>query len=716
MFVSQGSGGSMMVSLRTPEVTKQRLRPGTVRRILPYAKPYRWALIALLLVTVVDSLIIVAVPLLLKEIIDRGILHHDTRVITVVAIIVAALAVLDGGVQYTQTYFSARIGQGLSYDLRMQVFDHVQRQPIAFFTRAQTGSLVSRLNTDVVGAQQAITQVLTVVVSSVLTLVLVLAEMFYLSWQISLAALALIPFFVIPGRVVGRKLQQYSREQMQLNAEMGAAMHERFNVAGAILAKLYGRPRDETRLFGQGAGRVRDVGVTWAVYGRLFMIIMTLLASLITALVYGLGGALTVSGAFGIGTLVALAALLGRLYAPITQLSNVQSNAVTAAVCFDRLFEVLELKPLVAEQPGAAALRPPEDGAAPEIAFDRVSFRYPAANEVSLASLESVALPVAERATTTDLVLSDVTFRAPSGKLTALVGPSGAGKTTITHLVSRLYDPTSGTVRVAADDVRDVTLESVHDTIGVVTQDAHMFHDTIRANLAYARPGATEDELIDACRAAQIWDLIASLPAGLDTVVGDRGYRLSGGEKQRVAIARLLLKAPSVVVLDEATAHLDSESEAAVQAALKTALTGRTSLVIAHRLSTIREADQILVIDDGQVKQSGTHEELLASGGLYADLYRIQFARQETGAGNGHEPGSTQDGAVERVTVLQPGDPGYPADGPGGRLVVKQAGDAAGSPADGAAQRVMVKEAGQPGQAPAADDPDQGGIKIFRRK
>jgi ATP-binding cassette subfamily B protein len=686
----------MMVSLRTPEVTKQRIKPDTVRRILPYAKPYRWALTVLMLVTVVDSLIIVAVPLLLKEIIDQGILHHDTLVIAVVAIIVAALALLDAAAQYGETYFSARVGQGLSYDLRMQVFDHVQRQPIAFFTRAQTGSLVSRLNTDVVGAQQAITQVLTVVVSSVLTLLLVLAEMFYLSWQISVVALAMVPFFVIPGRVVGRKLQRYSREQMQLNAEMGAAMHERFNVAGAILAKLYGRPRDETRAFGERAGQVRDVGVAWAVYGRVFMIIMTLLASLITALVYGLGGSLTVIGTFGIGTLVALAALLGRLYAPITQLSNMQSNTVTAVVCFDRLFEVLDLKPLVAERPDAAALAQPEHGAAPEIEFDQVSFRYPSANEVSLASLESVALPAAERASTTDGVLFDVTFRAPSGKLTALVGPSGAGKTTITHLVSRLYDPGSGTVRIGGTDLRDVTLESVHGTVGVVTQDAHMFHDTIRANLAYARPGATEEELIEACRAAQIWDLIASLPDGLDTVAGDRGYRLSGGEKQRVAIARLLLKAPSVVVLDEATAHLDSESEAAVQQALRTALTGRTSLIIAHRLSTIREADQILVIDQGRVKESGTHEELLAAGGLYAELYRIQFARQETGQGNGHEPETALDGAGERVMVLQPGDPGYPADGPGGRL--------------------MVKQAGEGGQAPAAADPDQGGIKIFRRK
>jgi ATP-binding cassette, subfamily B, bacterial len=689
MYLSQGSGGSMMVSVRTPEVTKQRLRPGTIRKILPYAKPYRRALTLLMLVTVVDSLIIVAVPLLLKEVIDKGILPHNVRVIAVIAIVVAALALLDALVQFSQTSFSARIGQGLSYDLRMRVFDHVQRQPIAFFTRAQTGSLVSRLNTDVVGAQQAITQVLTVVVSSVLTLFLVLAEMFYLSWLVSVVALAMIPFFVIPGRIFGRKLQRYSREQMELNAEMGAAMHERFNVAGAILAKLYGRPREELGLFANRAGRVRDVGVSWAVYGRLFMIVMTLLASLITALVYGLGGSLVVSSAFGIGTLVALATLLGRLYAPITQLSNMQSNTITALVCFDRLFEVLELKPLVAERPGAIALPAPENGVAPDIEFDHVSFRYPAASEVSLASLESVTLPAFERTGTTEGVLQDVSFRAPSGQLTALVGPSGAGKTTITHLVSRLYDPGSGAVRIGGDDLRDVTLDSVHDTVGVVTQDAHMFHDTIRANLAYARPGATEEELIEACRAAQVWDLISSLPHGLNTVVGDRGYRLSGGEKQRVAIARLLLKAPSVVVLDEATAHLDSESEAAVQRALKTALTGRTSLVIAHRLSTIREADQILVIDKGQVKESGTHEELLASGGLYAELYRIQFARQATGHDLGQDDGQSAD--------------------PGGRVMVRQ------EPGDGGG-RVMVRQPADGAEPSDNGNSGQDGIRMFRRK
>jgi ATP-binding cassette, subfamily B, bacterial len=698
MYLSQGSGGGVMLSLRNTDVTKQRLRPGTIGKILPYVQPYRWAMALLLLVTVVDSVIIVSVPLLLKEVIDKGILHHDGRVIAVIAGIVAVLALVDALAQFLQTFYSARVGQGVSYDLRMKVFDHVQRQPIAFFTRAQTGSLVSRLNTDVVGAQQAITQVLTTIVSSGLTLLLVLAMMFYLSWLVSVIALVMIPVFVIPGRIFGRKLQQYSREQMQLNAEMGAAMHERFNVAGAILTKLYGRPKEELTFFGHRAERVRDVGVGWAIYGRLFMIVMTLLASLITAMVYGIGGNLVVSGAFGIGTLVALAALLTRLYAPITQLSSVQSNTITALVCFDRLFEVLELKPLVNERPGAAALPSYAEGAAPEIEFDHVSFRYPAASEVSLASLESVALPAGERASTTEGVLHGVSFVAPSGQLTALVGPSGAGKTTITHLVSRLYDPGSGTVRIGAHDLRDVTLDSIHDTVGVVTQEAHMFHDTIRVNLAYARPGATEEELIEACKAAQVWDLISSLPHGLDTVVGDRGYRLSGGEKQRVAIARLLLKAPSVVVLDEATAHLDSESEAAVQRALKTALTGRTSLVIAHRLSTIREADQILVIDEGRVKEHGTHEELLAAGGLYADLYRIQFARQASG-----EDRRRPDAEEIPADVLDGGGMMVGAgSGGGGTLKVKDA--------DG---NVTVGQA-EPGAAKAPANSGNG-IRLFRR-
>jgi ATP-binding cassette subfamily B protein len=422
---------------------------------------------------------------------------------------------------------------------------------------------------------------------------------------------------------------------MQLDAAMGSTMTERFNVAGAMLVKLFGKPEQETTVFAGRAARVRDIGVVTAMYGGTLFIALTLLASMATAVVYGVGGTLVIHHAFQLGTLVALTALLARLYGPITSLSNVQVDVMTALVSFDRVFEVLDLKPLIEEKPGAVPLRtsdPAADGqpgSAPAVDFRHVSFHYPAASEVSLASLESIALPVLERADATAGVLHHVTFRAPPGRLTALVGPSGAGKTTITSLVARLYDPDDGLVRIGGLDLRDVTLDSLHDMVGVVTQDAHLFHDTIRANLLYARPSASEQELIEACEAAQIWDLIGVLPDGLDTIVGDRGYRLSGGEKQRVALARLLLKAPAVVVLDEATAHLDSESEAAVQRALKTALIGRTSIVIAHRLSTVREADQILVIDGGRVAERGTHEELLKVGGLYAELYQTQFARQE---------------------------------------------------------------------------------------
>ena len=549
---------------------------------------------------------------------------------------VAAVAAFDAFLGFIIRWYSARIGEGLIYDLRTEVFSHVQQQPIAFFTRAQTGSLVSRLNSDVIFAQQAITSTMASVVSNILTVGAILVTMFYLSWQISLIAIVLIPLFLLPARRVGRRLQRLTRESMQLDAAMGSTMTERFNVAGAMLVKLFGRPREESEVFAERAGRVRDIGVIQAMYGQVFFISLTLLAALATAVVYGLGGSLVIRGALQVGTLVALSQLLIRIYGPIAQLSNVQISVMTALVSFDRVFEILDLKPLIAEQPDAIDLKArmavegPAGSAAvgPQIEFDDVSFRYPTASEVSLASLESIALPRPERPGAVTGVLHEVSFRAPSGQLTALVGPSGAGKTTITALAARLYDPNDGVVRIGGYDVKDVTLESLHDVVGVVTQDAHLFHDTIRANLSYARPSATEPELIEACEAAQIWDLISGLPDGLDTVVGDRGYRLSGGEKQRVAVARLLLKAPSVVVLDEATAHLDSESEAAVQRALKTALAGQTSLVIAHRLSTIREASQILVVDAGRIVQRGTHEELLAAGGLYADLYRTQFAGQ----------------------------------------------------------------------------------------
>ncbi|WP_300612436.1 ABC transporter ATP-binding protein [Trebonia sp.] len=616
-----------------PTVTKQKLKPGTVRRIARYARPYRLKLALFLFATALDAAITVVNPLLLRELIDRGIIARDEGVVIVVALTVAGVSVFDALLGVIERWFSSRIGEGLIYDLRTEVFDHVQRQPIAFFTRAQTGSLVSRLDGDVVGAQQAIVGTLSSVVSNVLSVIFILIAMFYLSWLVSALALLLIPLFLFPVRIVGRRLQRLSREAMQLNAEMGSTMTERFNVAGAMLAKLFGRPREESALFASKAFKVREVGVSRDMYGSALIIGITLLTGLFTAVVYGVGGSLVVRGAFEFGTLVALAQLIARVYGPIGSLSNVQVQVMTALVSFDRVFEVLDLEPLITEKPGAVVLprTMTENGtsAAPDISFDHVSFRYPTAAEVSLASLESIALKTPERTGAVAGVLHDVSFTAPSGQLTALVGPSGAGKTTITALVSRMYDPNEGAVLIGGLDVRDVTLESLHDVVGVVTQDAHLFHDTIRANLLYARPSATERELIEACRAAQIWELIALLPDGLDTVVGDRGYRLSGGEKQRVALARLLLKAPSVVVLDEATAHLDSESEVAVQRALKVALTGRTSLVIAHRLSTIREASQILVIDEGQVVERGPHENLLADGGLYAELYHTQFARQE---------------------------------------------------------------------------------------
>ena len=616
------------------EVTRQQVKPGTLRRILPYAKRYRWALVLLLSVTAVDAATTTANPLLLGMIIDDGILPRRLAVLIWLTVATVGLAVVDTLAQYIQTWASARVGQGLIFSLRTEVFRHVRQQPLAFFTRSQTGSLVSRLNTDVVGAQQAVTALLVQVVSTILTLILVVTAMFYLSWQITAIVLVVMPLSVFLGKLVGRKLQRLAREQMQLDAALGSMMNERFNVAGAMLSKLYGRPDEEDGLFAKGAARVRDISVVTAVYSRAFFGVITLLTALISAIVYGLGGSLVISGALKLGTIVALVTLITRLYGPIDQLTSLQINFLTALVSFDRVFEVLDLKPLITERPGASVLPVGDsgDGTAPDIEFDRVCFQYPAASDVSLPSLESIALPTPERADKT-WTLNDVSFRAPGGKLTALVGPSGAGKTTITHLVPRLYDPASGTVRIGGRDLRDLTLRSVHDTVGVVTQDAHMFHDTIRANLLYARPGATEDELIEACKAARIWDLVSCLPDGLDTVAGDRGYRFSGGEKQRVALARLLLKAPSVVVLDEATAHLDSESEAAIQRALKTALTGRTSLVIAHRLSTIRDADQILVVDEGQIREHGTHDELLVAGQLYAELYRTQFARQSADNG-----------------------------------------------------------------------------------
>lgn len=635
--MSMGMGGAWMASRsfsRDRSVTDQRLTKGTTRRILRYARPYRAQLVTFVGTTVVSAASAAAVPLLLGFIIDNGVTAGRRDLVVWGAVAIGALALLDVVTGLLGRWMSARVGEGLIYDLRREVYDHVQRQPIAFFTRTQTGSLVSRLNSDVIGAQQALTGTLSQVVSNIITLVLALGAMVLLSWQVTVMVLVLVPMFLLPARYFGRRLAEISREAMQLNAAMSQTMTERFNVAGALLVKIFGRYGTETAEFGQAAGRVRDIGVQRAMYSQYFFVGLAFLASFATAVVYGAGGLLAVDGTVQVGALVALGMLLARLYGPLIGLSNVQVEVMTALVSFERVFEVLDLKPLVRDEPGATKLT---TAGAVSVEFDGVTFSYPGADDVSLASLESVAAPDNGNR---EIVLRDVSFQITPGEMVALVGPSGAGKTTITHLVSRLYDPDSGVVRVGDRDVRDVTLESLHDTIGVVTQDAHMFHDTIGANLRYANPDTTDEQLREALRAAQILDLIDSLPEGLDTVVGDRGYRLSGGEKQRLAIARLLLKGPQVVVLDEATAHLDSESEVAVQHALQTALSGRTSLVIAHRLSTIRNADTILVVDDGTIVERGNHERLLAAGGIYAELYRTQFAGQTDSIPDGLEAAS----------------------------------------------------------------------------
>jgi ATP-binding cassette subfamily B protein len=626
-----GAQWQMMGSFRRDRsITQKQLNKGTMRRILRFASPYRRWLQIFLVLILADSILSVLNPLILKKIIDKGVApgapKGDPGLVVKLALLVAGIAVLDALLGLAQRWYSARIGEGLIYEMRSQVFDHVQRMPLAFFTRTQTGALISRLNNDVLGAQQAFTGTLSSVVSNLLGVVLVIGAMLTLSWQITVVSLILLPVFVVPARLIGRRLQEITREGYGLDAKMNATMSERFNVSGAQLVKLFGRPDAETKQFRDRAGRVRDIGIQSAMYGRIFFVALTLVASLATAIVYGYGGRLAAERSLQIGTLVALTAYLARLYGPLTALSNVRVDIMTALVSFERVFEVLDLEPSIADRPGAERL-PSElaDAGGASVEFRSVGFRYPSADEVSLASLESVAKldPAIPQQ-----VLFDLSFRAEPGQLVALVGPSGAGKTTITSLVTRMYDVQTGSVEVAGRDVRDVTLASLRNTVGVVTQDAHLFHDTVRANLLYARPEATDDELWAVVDAAQIGTLLRSLPDGLETVVGDRGYRLSGGEKQRLAIARLLLKAPAVMVLDEATAHLDSESEAAVQRALKTALRGRTSLVIAHRLSTVREADQILVVEDGRVVESGRHDDLLGAGGLYAELYRTQFERQ----------------------------------------------------------------------------------------
>ena len=598
-------------------VKDQKLKPGTVKRIFDYAKPYRSSLILFLITVVIDAVLVISSPLLLKRLIDDGVIPGNPGLVTQLALLVGAIAIADAIFSMIGRWFSSRIGEGLIFDLRTQVFNHIQRQSIAFFTRTQTGALISRINSDVIGAQQAFTSTLSGLISNVLTLILVVGTMLTLSWKITALSLVLLPLFLFPTKWVGRRLQKLTRDSFNLNAEMSATMTERFNVSGALLVSLYGDLVAERNYFSSRARKVADIGISIALLNRVFFIALTSIAAIATAFAYGVGGHLTINKEITLGTLLAITTLLIRLYGPLTALSNVRVDVMTALVSFERVFEVLDLEPMVRDR--GDALQVPKGPLS--IEFTDVHFAYPRANEISLASLESVAkLEVVESGE----ILKGISFSAPAGTLTALVGPSGAGKTTISSLLPRLYDVTSGVIKVGGEDIRSLKLAELRKAIGVVTQDAHMFHDSIAANLRYAKDDATESEMTAACQAAQIWDLISSLPNGFDTVVGERGHRLSGGEKQRLAIARLLLKAPRIVILDEATAHLDSENEALVQAALASALKGRTSIVIAHRLSTVRSADQILVLENGGIKERGRHEDLIGLNGLYAELYQRQ--------------------------------------------------------------------------------------------
>lgn len=619
--------GSMIGALRSftqdSSVVKQKVKRGTAKRTLSFAAPYGWLLALYLLIVVVDAGIGIANPLIYREIINNGILKGNAQLIIQLALLVAVLGLLDGALGLTETYMSSKIGAGIVLSLRTKLFEHIQQMPVAFFTRTQTGALVSRLNNDVSGARTAFTDILSNVVGNVISVALILGAMFFLSWRITLAGLVLLPLFILPARFWGRKLQAIARESYDLTATMNNLMVERFNVAGALLAKLFGYSREDRKLFETKAERVSDIGVKQAMYGRLFLAALLLVASFATALAYGWGGVLAVKHILDVGTVVALVSYLARLYAPLLGLSNIQVSIMTALVSFERVFEVLDLPPMIREKPGAV----PIPAGPARISFNQVAFRYPSASEVSLASLESIAVPDKRPQAA---VLQNVTFTVEPGQLVALVGPSGAGKTTITHLIPRLYDVQSGSITINGLDVRDATLDSLRQRIGVATQDAHLFHDTIRANLLYAKPDASEEQIKLALRDAQILSLVESLPDGLDTLVGERGYRFSGGEKQRLAIARLLLKATDIVILDEATAHLDSESEAAIQRALENALAGRTSIVIAHRLSTILKADQILVVQNGAIVQRGTHSELLSQTGIYTELYQRQLSMPAT--------------------------------------------------------------------------------------
>lgn len=607
----------------------RRLPKGLIGRVWrEFAQPYRGKLFALIATIVVASALVVAPPYFIKRIVDAlsttsdGVVPAGVgRTVTVSALGLIALALITVLFSIAQRYYSSWLGETLIADMRQRAFRHVQRMPVAFFTRTQTGALISRLNNDVIGAQRALTGTFGTLTANIVQVAVALAAMLALEWRLTLLVLSVLPVFVMAARFAGRRLQALTRESMQLNADMNTLMTERFNVAGATLVKLFGRYGREAERFGDSAVRVADVGVRSAVVGRLFFATMSLVGALGTAAVYLVGGRLVLSGGMTTGDVVAFAALVVTAYSPLAALSNAPVDVLTALISFDRVFEILDLPHPISDLPGAVELTGPRG----DVAFDQVHFGYPSAADSSLASLESGWSEVLDT-TPGPEVLTDVSFTAGSGQTVALVGPSGAGKTTLTALVPRLYDVTAGAVRVDGHDVRDLTVESLRAAVGVVSQDPHLFHDTVRANLRYAAPDATDAQLEDACRAAQIHDVIAALPDRYDTVVGERGYRLSGGEKQRVSIARVLLKNPAIIVLDEATAHLDSESEAAVQQALRTALAGRTSLVIAHRLSTIIGADLILVLADGRVIQQGTHEQLVDAEGLYADLYNTQFA------------------------------------------------------------------------------------------
>jgi ABC-type multidrug transport system fused ATPase/permease subunit len=591
----------------------------TARRILAFARPHRRRLVGFLVVSVVGAVLAVATPVLAGRVVDAIVAGSSSRTVTLLALVIAAVAVVDAALGLVTRWLSARIGEGLILDLRTAVFDHVQRMPVAFFTRTRTGALVSRLNNDVIGAQRAFSSTLSGVVGNLVMLVLTLAVMLGISWRVTLLALVLLPVFVVPARRMGHRLAAIQREAADHNAAMGNQMTERFSAPGATLVKLFGRPEQESAEFAARASRVAQIGVRTAMVQTTFVTALTLVSALAVALVYGLGGFYALRGSLDAGDVVALSLLLTRLYAPLTALAGARVEVMGALVSFERVFEVLDLEPLIKERPDAREL--PERPVSVELVD--VRFSYPAADRVSLASLESVANLDTRGG---EEVLHGVSLLAEPGRVVALVGSSGAGKSTIAQLISRLYDVDSGAVRLSGVDVRDLSAAAIRGAVGMVTQDGHLFHDTIRGNLLLARPEATDDEVWDALERARLAGLVRSLPDGLETVVGERGYRLSGGERQRLTIARLLLKRPRVVILDEATASLDSTSEAAVQAALSEALEGRTALVIAHRLSTIRAADQILVVEDGRIVERGTHAELVGAGGRYEELYRTQFA------------------------------------------------------------------------------------------